>query len=102
VLIEDESEEDYKLDRMLTHLRRAHYFDGVAGIITGSFTFCGELAFVEPVLVERLAGLGVPMIAWANVGHGGYSQTFPIGVAAELDADSATLRLLDPPLVPMP
>ena len=46
------------------------------------------------------ADLGVPMIAWANVGHGGYFQTFPIGIAAELDADSATLRLLDPPLVP--
>jgi muramoyltetrapeptide carboxypeptidase len=52
------------------------------------------------VLVERLADLGVPMIAWANIGHGGYFQTFPIGVAAELDADHKTLRLLDPPLVP--
>jgi muramoyltetrapeptide carboxypeptidase len=52
------------------------------------------------LLLERLADLGVPMIAWANVGHGGYFQTFPIGIAAELDADSATVRLLDPPLVP--
>jgi muramoyltetrapeptide carboxypeptidase len=40
------------------------------------------------------------MIAWANVGHGGYFQTFPIGIAAELDADAGTLQLLDPPLVP--
>jgi muramoyltetrapeptide carboxypeptidase len=40
------------------------------------------------------------MIAWANVGHGGYFQTFPIGVQAELDADTATLRLLEPPLRP--
>jgi muramoyltetrapeptide carboxypeptidase LdcA involved in peptidoglycan recycling len=38
------------------------------------------------------------MIAWANVGHGGRFQTFPVGIAAELDADAATLRLLDPPL----
>ena len=38
------------------------------------------------------------MLAWANVGHGGPFQTFPLGVAAELDADQATLRLLDPPL----
>ncbi len=55
---------------------------------------------IEEILTERLGGLGVPMIAWANVGHGGYFQTFPIGVAAELDADAAALRLLDPPLRP--
>jgi muramoyltetrapeptide carboxypeptidase len=40
------------------------------------------------------------MIAWANVGHGGYFQTFPLGVAAELNADTRSLRLLDPPLCP--
>jgi muramoyltetrapeptide carboxypeptidase len=100
VLIEDESEDDYRLDRMLTQLRRSGYFEGVAGIVAGTFFNCGEPEVVEPVLVERLADLGVPMIAWANVGHGGYFQTFPIGVAAELDADNNTLRLLDPPLIP--
>ena len=34
----------------------------------------------------------------ANVGHGGLFQAFPVGIAAELDAGAATLRLLDPPL----
>jgi len=38
------------------------------------------------------------MLAWANVGHGGPFQTLPLGIAAELDADRATVRLLDPPL----
>jgi len=42
------------------------------------------------------------MISWANVGHGSQNQTYPIGVAAELDADARMLRLLDPPLVPPP
>ena len=42
--------------------------------------------------------LAVPILAWANVGHGGSFQTFPLGIAAELDANRATLRLLDPPL----
>jgi muramoyltetrapeptide carboxypeptidase LdcA involved in peptidoglycan recycling len=47
---------------------------------------------------ERLGPLGVPMLAWANVGHGGRFRAFPLGIAAELDAGAATLRLLDPPL----
>ncbi len=100
LLIEDEHEEEYRIDRMLTQLRRSGYLDGVAGIIAGTFVGCGDEKLVQDILAERLGDLGVPMIAWANVGHGGYFQTFPIGVAAELDADSLTLRLLDPPLVP--
>ena len=100
LLVEEKNEAEYRLDRMLTQLRRSGYLDGVAGIVAGTFTGCGEPAGVEEILAERLGGLGVPMIAWANVGHGGYFQTFPIGVAAELDADTATLRLLEPPLRP--
>jgi muramoyltetrapeptide carboxypeptidase len=100
LLIEDKNEEPYRLDRMLTQLRRSGYLRGVAGIIAGTFVGCGEPGLIEEVLSERLGDLGVPMIAWANVGHGGYFQTFPIGVAAELDADARNLRLLDPPLLP--
>ena len=100
LLIEDESEEDYRIDRMLTQLRRSGYLDGVAGIIGGTFTGCGDPAGIEAILGERLGDLGVPLIAWANVGHGGLFQTYPVGIAAELDAVACTLRLLDPPLIP--
>lgn len=100
LLVEEETEEDYRLDRMLTQLRRSGYLDGVAGIVAGTFNGCGEPDQVQAILAERLGSLGIPMIAWANVGHGGYFQTFPIGVAAELDADRGALRLLDPPLQP--
>jgi muramoyltetrapeptide carboxypeptidase len=121
LLLEDVDEEPFRLDRMLTQLRRSGYLDGVAGIVAGTFTSCGSAEDVQEILAERLGGLespggsggrgpggrgpggrgpGVPMIAWANVGHGGKFQTFPIGIAAELDAETATLRLLDPPLLP--
>jgi muramoyltetrapeptide carboxypeptidase len=100
LLLEDANEEEYRIDRMLTQLRRSGYLDGLAGVIGGTFTSCGEHDLVEQILAERLGDLGVPLIAWANIGHGGYFQTFPVGVAAELDADSRTLRLLEPPLIP--
>lgn len=100
LLIEDVDETPARLDRMLTQLRRSGYLDGVAGIITGTFTDCGEHDDVHEVLADRLGDLGVPVLAWANVGHGGAFQTYPIGIAAELDADAGTLRLLDPPLAP--
>jgi muramoyltetrapeptide carboxypeptidase LdcA involved in peptidoglycan recycling len=47
----------------------------------------------------RCAGLDpVTYPSLADPGHGGPFQTFPLGIAAELDADQATVRLLDPPL----
>jgi energy-coupling factor transporter ATP-binding protein EcfA2 len=55
---------------------------------------------VAVMYLGDLGDLGVPVPARANLGRGGYFQAFPIGVAAELDADPKTLRLLDPPLVP--
>jgi muramoyltetrapeptide carboxypeptidase len=98
LLVEDIDEQEFRLDRMLTQLRRSGYLNGVAGVVAGTFVNCGSSELIQQILLERLGDLGVPVIAWANVGHGGYFQTFPIGVAAELDADAKTLRLLDPPL----
>ena len=100
LLLEDVNEEDYRIDRMLTQLRRSGYLDGVAGIVAGTFTGCGPPEAIQDILAERLGDLHVPMIAWANVGHGGLFQAFPYGIAAELDAGAATLRLLEPPLEP--
>ena len=98
LLLEDVTEEGYRIDRMLTQLRRSGYLDGVAGIVTGTFTDCGPTDAIQDILAERLGTLGVPMLAWANVGHGGQFQAFPYGIAAELDVGAATLRLLEPPL----
>jgi muramoyltetrapeptide carboxypeptidase len=101
LLLEDYREESYRIDRMLTQLRRSGYLDGVAGIIGGTFTDCGEPGQIEDILAERLGDLRVPLIAWADIGHGELFQTFPVGIAAELDADQRTLSLLDPPLYPV-
>lgn len=102
LLLEDEQESEARIDTMLTHLRRCGYLDGVAAVVCGTWNNCGEREAIHPVLVDRLADLGVPLLAWANIGHGGHVQTFPIGVRAALDADARTLRLLEPPLVPQP
>ena len=83
---------------MLTQLRRSGYLDGVAGIVTGTFEGCGPAELIQDILAERLGTLAVPVLAWADVGHGESFQTFPLGIAAELDAGQAALRLLDPPL----
>jgi muramoyltetrapeptide carboxypeptidase len=102
LLIEDDGEPGYRVDRMLTQLRRSGYLDGVEAVLAGTFTNCGDQDAIEAILAERLAGLGVPVLARVNAGHSGPFQAFPLGIAAELDADAATLTLLDPALRPAP
>ena len=100
LMLEDEGEDDYRIDRMLTQLRRSGYLDGVAAVIAGTFTGCGEREAIEEIIAERLGDLEVPVLSRANVGHCCPFQAFPIGIAAELDTSTGTLTLLDPPLRP--
>jgi muramoyltetrapeptide carboxypeptidase len=98
LLLEDVTEDPYRLDRIITQLLRAGWFDDVAGIALGSWTSCGDLADVRAVMTDRLAGLGVP-IGWElGFGHCQGQATIPLGVHAELDADAGTLTILEPAL----
>ncbi len=98
LLLEDVDELPFRLDRIITQLRRSGYLDGVAGIILGTFSGCGDPEQIEALLTERLSGLGVPVLAGANIGHNTQMQTYPIGVRARLDADRGTLSYLEPVL----
>ncbi|MGZ3145422.1 S66 peptidase family protein [Lentzea chajnantorensis] len=90
-LLEDVGEEPYRLDRILTQLLRAGWFEPVSGIVLGSWTGCGD---PSAVLLDRLVPLGVPVLGDFGFGHCAGQWTLPLGVAAELDAAAATLRLL--------
>jgi muramoyltetrapeptide carboxypeptidase len=95
LLLEEVDEPPYKIDRMLTHLRRAGALDGVAGVAIGQFTRCadGWSTTVADVLLERLAPLGVPVLGGLPVGHGRDQVSVPVGVPAILDAGAGTLSV---------
>jgi muramoyltetrapeptide carboxypeptidase len=93
LLLEDVTEDPYRLDRIITQLARAGWFTGVAGIALGSWTRCEPLELVRAVLTDRLAGLGVP-VAWGLAfGHCAGQASVRMGVAAELDADAGRLTI---------
>jgi muramoyltetrapeptide carboxypeptidase len=99
VVLEDTNEPLYKVDRLLTQLLRAGWFDGVRGIALGEFVGDESDASVRDLARERLGPLGVPMVAGVPVGHGERNLAFPLGVAAVLDADAGTLELSEAALV---
>lgn len=102
LFLEDVEEAYYRIDRMLTQLWLSGALAGVAGIVFGKFTSCDPSPFflqnrpLEDILAERCRALGIPAVSGVMIGHVEDQTTLPIGCLAELDADAATLTLLEP------
>ncbi|MDP2342972.1 MAG: LD-carboxypeptidase [Deltaproteobacteria bacterium] len=108
LVLEEIGERPYRLDRMLTQLWLSGVFDGVVGVVVGHLTGCAEPASPgstrdeapTPIAVftERLAALGVPVVAGLPVGHEAPNRAIPLGARARLriDGDTATLQLRAP------
>ncbi|GHH71300.1 putative carboxypeptidase [Streptosporangium violaceochromogenes] len=88
VFLEDVGEAPYRIDRMLTQLLGSGALEGAAGFALGSWVGCGDPC---PVLEERLAPLGVPVIAGLPVGHGTPQFSVLLGAFGAIDAQSCSL-----------
>nr|WP_202122605.1 LD-carboxypeptidase [Streptomyces sp. BA2] len=98
LFLEDIGEEAYRIDRYLTQLARAGWLEGVRGVALGSWVDCEAYDTVRALLLDRLGGLGVPIVEEFGFGHCDGALTIPFGVAGELDADAGTLTLDVPAL----
>jgi muramoyltetrapeptide carboxypeptidase len=98
-VLEDVGEEVYRLDRLLTQLLRAGWFDKARGIAIGQFTGCGSAESVRHLMEDRLVPLAVPMLWDVATGHADRNLAFPLGVPAILDGDAGTLVLREAPLL---
>ena len=99
LLLEDQGERPYRLDRMWTHLELAGVFARVRGIALGTFTACEEPGAnwtSSEVLHELAANTGLPCAAGFPIGHGDLNEPVPLGVRVRLDAAAASLTFLEP------
>jgi muramoyltetrapeptide carboxypeptidase len=100
VFLEEVTEEPYRIDRSLTQLLRSGWFEGARGLLIGTFVDRGDLAEVEAMLLDRLCGLGIPMVLDFDAGHTASARSIPLGVPATLDVpadDRAPALRLDMP-----
>ncbi len=102
LFLEDTNEAEYRIDRMLTQLGQSGLLGKVAGVVFGQCTNCrnpgspyGNFTIYE-VLAHHLAPLGVPAFQGAQIGHISNQASIPVGVQAQIDADSGTIRMLAP------
>ncbi|HIJ58533.1 MAG TPA: LD-carboxypeptidase [Deltaproteobacteria bacterium] len=96
LFIEDKGEPLYRIDRMLTHLSLAGQLKGIAGLIGGEFMECGDPSAVDDLLNTAASDLKIPLITGFPIGHGLKNTALPLGIPAQLDADSMTLSTLEP------
>lgn len=101
LFLEDVDERVYRIDRMLTQLKLAGVLDAVEGVIWGRCSNCtaggtyGSLT-LHQVLRDHLAPLRKPVFYGSMIGHITDKFTVPVGVSAEMDADSGVIRILEP------
>jgi muramoyltetrapeptide carboxypeptidase len=98
LLLEDQGERPYRLDRMWTHLELAGVFKRVRGIVLGTFTGCEEAdaGYTSADVLRELAqATRLPCAAGFPIGHGELNEPLPLGVRVRLDADAARLTFLE-------
>ena len=98
LVLEDQGERPYRLDRMWTHLELAGVFSRVRGIALGSFTGCEEkdASYTsDEVLGDLARATGLPCAGGFPVGHGEANEPLPLGARVRLDADRRTLTFLE-------
>jgi len=104
LFLEDINEEPYRIDRMLMQLKLAETLSQVNGIILGE---CRKCVAEEPeksltlkqVLTDHLSKLGVPVFYGAKFGHIKDKWTIPVGIKAEMNANTGSLKLLEPAVI---
>ncbi len=105
IFIEEVREEPYRIDRMLTQMRKAGKFSGAAGVILGVFRDCHPRNEDDPgfslqeVLYDRLHDLKIPVIYGMSFGHIINKLTFPVGIRAELNTVHRKITLLEEAVV---
>jgi muramoyltetrapeptide carboxypeptidase len=93
---EDVGEAPYRLDRMLTQWRSMGRLAQVKGIALGRFsgwepTKPGPTLSVEEVMRDRLADLGIPIVADLPFGHDGENAALPVGLPVTLDGEAGVM-----------
>jgi len=102
--LEEIGERPYRIDRMLTQLLTSGALRGVRGVAVGGLVACDEpetgnpdSPTAEEVVLERLGVLGIPVVTGFPFGHApDRNAALPVGSVVRLDAEHATLTMLEP------
>ena len=92
LFIEDIGESAYKIDRMLTQMKMAGLFEGIRGVIIGSFENCDNYGYIEEILVEIYEEYNIPVLSGLDSGHGKINLSLCMGTHIQMDTEPARIQ----------
>ena len=92
LFLEDIGEPAYKIDRMLSQMKMAGIFNGIAGVITGAFEKCDHGEYIEEILLEIFEDYNIPVITGLDASHGDINLSLPMGMTIEVDTKTLTIN----------
>lgn len=100
LFVEDVGEDVYRIDRMMTQLKLNGILDQISGFVFGQCTECERAnsysLTLQQVLEDHLEPLEIPAFSGAMFGHLSKMLTLPVGLQAEINAQSGTIKLAEP------
>ena len=99
LFLEDIGEAEYRIDRMLTQMKMAGCFIGIAGVVLGSFRRCGKIDEIFRIVEGIFMAQKIPILAGMPFGHERSNHIIPFGMPATLDADRKILSFHEPATV---
>jgi len=91
LFLEDIGEPAYKIDRMLTQMKLSGVFQGIRGVITGSFENCDNDEYIEEIVAEIFDEYEIPVLSGLSSGHGRINLSLTMGVNIEMDTTTSKL-----------
>ena len=91
LFIEDTGEAPYRVDRMLTQMKMAGTFQGLKGLVVGSFKGCGDYAQILQLIDQHFKDMRIPVITGFPMGHDEPNVIVPLGLSARMDTDKGEL-----------
>ena len=76
---------------MLTQMKMASLFDGIQGVITGSFEKCDNDEYIDDILLETFEAFDVPILSGLNCGHGKINLSLCMGTNIQMDTKSGQI-----------
>jgi muramoyltetrapeptide carboxypeptidase len=95
LFIEDVGERPYRIDRVLTTMKQAGFFDGLAGLVVGAFTEGDpgpDGVSVEQVIAEHFGEAPFPVLVGFPAGHIAENEPIPFGSPASIAGGVLTVN----------
>ena len=96
LFLEDRGEASYRIDRMLIQMKLSGCFNGLLGLVLGSFMDCGKPDEIHSIISDIFKDINIPIITGFEIGHGLDNITIPIGIEATLNTDRQLLSFHKP------